>query len=74
MNSAEKILGRCLNTKSIKFDKITKNKYSEVFLAGQHKGKYLYDKTGYYAGYCQCPCAKCMKGDKHCQSLACRGD
>ena len=32
------------------------------------------DKTGYYTGYCQCSCDKCVQGDKHCRGLICRGD
>ena len=32
------------------------------------------DSTGYYTGYCQCPCEDCREGKKHCQGLICRGD
>ena len=32
------------------------------------------DSTGYYWGYCQCRCAKCLEGKVHCRGLVCRGD
>jgi len=32
------------------------------------------DESGYYTGYCQCPCKKCRDGKRHCQGLICRGD
>ena len=32
------------------------------------------DEKGYYTGYCQCNCKKCLEGKEHCQGLICRGD
>ena len=82
MNSAEKILGRCLDTKSIKFDKITKNNSSYPGGKIRNKngvevmadGRPLVDKSRYYASYCQCPCKACSEGKKHCKGAICMGD
>jgi hypothetical protein len=47
---------------------------NEKIMSGPRKGQNVTDDSGYYSGYCQCSCKKCMEGKRHCQGTICKGD